>query len=46
LGIRKTFFYNRVMKQGNRLPREMVGAQFLGTFKIKLDRALSKLIDL
>jgi len=33
-----------VVKHWNRLPREVVDAPFLETFKVKLDRALSNLI--
>jgi len=42
--IRKKFFIVRVMKHWNRLPRGMVDAPFLETFKSRLDRALSNLI--
>ncbi|KFQ15498.1 hypothetical protein N330_04856, partial [Leptosomus discolor] len=44
LEIRKKFFTMRVVKHQNRLPTEVVEAQSLGTFKVKLDRALSNLI--
>ena len=36
----------RVVKHWNRLPREVVDAQSLETFKVRLDRALSNLIAL
>ena len=44
LGIRKTIFTMRVVKHCNRLPREVVDAPSLETFKARLDRALSNLI--
>jgi len=34
----------RVVKQWHRLPREVVGAPPLETFKVRLDEALSNLI--
>ncbi|KAK4818777.1 LOW QUALITY PROTEIN: hypothetical protein QYF61_019123 [Mycteria americana] len=43
-GIRKTFFTMRVVKHGNRLPREVVDTPCLETFKVRLDGALSNLI--
>jgi len=46
LDERKKFFPMRVMKHWNRLPREVVDAPSLETFKAKLDRALSNLKDL
>ncbi|KFV51721.1 hypothetical protein N341_10645, partial [Tyto alba] len=42
--IRKKFFTIRVMKHWNRLPREVVDAPSLETFKVRLDGALSNLI--
>jgi len=36
----------RVVKQWHRLPREVVNAPCLETFKVRLDRALSNLIEL
>jgi len=42
--IRKTFFTMRVVKHWNRLPREVVEAPSLETFKAGLDRALSNLV--
>ncbi|KFV39831.1 hypothetical protein N341_00595, partial [Tyto alba] len=44
LHIRREFLTRRVVKHWNRLPREMVGAPSLETFKVRLERALSNLI--
>ncbi|KFR15979.1 hypothetical protein N306_11352, partial [Opisthocomus hoazin] len=44
LDIRKKFFTRRVAKHWNRLPREVVEAPSLETFKARLDGALSNLI--
>ena len=44
LDIRKEFFTARVVKHWNRLPREVVDAPSLETFKVRLDGALSNLI--
>ncbi|KFM04156.1 hypothetical protein AS27_10722, partial [Aptenodytes forsteri] len=44
LDIRKKFFTLRVVKHWNRLPGEAVDAPSLGTFRVRLDRALSNLI--
>jgi len=44
LHIRKKFFTMRVVKHCNGLPREVVEAPSLETFKTRLDRALSNLI--
>ncbi|KAK4816742.1 hypothetical protein QYF61_022294 [Mycteria americana] len=44
LDIRKKFFTMRVVKHWNRLPREVVDAPSLETFKVRLDEALSNLI--
>ncbi|KFM00615.1 hypothetical protein AS28_00771, partial [Pygoscelis adeliae] len=44
LDIRKKFFTLRVVKHWHRLPREVVDAPSLETFKVRLDGALSNLI--
>ncbi|KFV09985.1 hypothetical protein N340_03486, partial [Tauraco erythrolophus] len=44
LDIRKKFFIMRVVEHWNRLPREVVDAPSLETFKARLDEALSNLI--
>ncbi|KFQ56708.1 hypothetical protein N334_05545, partial [Pelecanus crispus] len=44
LDIRKKFFKVMVVKHWHRLPREVVDASFLETFKVRLDGALSNLI--
>ncbi|KFW65196.1 hypothetical protein AS28_11184, partial [Pygoscelis adeliae] len=44
LDIRKKFFTLRVVKHWNRLPRDVVDAPSLETFKVRLDGALSNLI--
>ncbi|KAK4811235.1 hypothetical protein QYF61_022138 [Mycteria americana] len=46
LNIRKKCFTMRVVKHWNRLPREVVDAPSLETFKARLDGALSNLIYL
>ncbi|KFR17676.1 hypothetical protein N306_00626, partial [Opisthocomus hoazin] len=42
--IRKKFFTRRVVKHWNRLPREVVEAPSLETFKARLDGALNNLV--
>ncbi|KFO84984.1 hypothetical protein N320_01581, partial [Buceros rhinoceros silvestris] len=44
LDIRKTFFTLRVVKHWQRLPREVVDAPSLETFKVGLDRPVRNLI--
>ena len=44
LDIRSKFFTMRVMKHWHRLPRVVVDASSLETFKVRLGRALSNLI--
>ncbi|KFP10965.1 hypothetical protein Z169_06247, partial [Egretta garzetta] len=44
LDIRKKFFTLRVVKHWNGLPREVVEAPSLETFKTRLDGALSNLM--
>ncbi|KFV58907.1 hypothetical protein N341_02092, partial [Tyto alba] len=44
LDVRKTFRTMRVIKHWNRLPREVVDAPSLKTFKVRLKWALSNLI--
>ncbi|KFR13355.1 hypothetical protein N306_02535, partial [Opisthocomus hoazin] len=44
LDIRKNFFMMRVVKHWNRLPKEVVEAPSLETFKARLDGALSNLV--
>ncbi|KFP17642.1 hypothetical protein Z169_07863, partial [Egretta garzetta] len=44
LDIRKKFFTVRMVKHWNRLPREVVEAPSLETFKARLDGALRNLI--
>ena len=45
LDIRKKFFTVRVMRHCNRLPREVVDAPSLETFKARLDGAVSNLVQ-
>ena len=42
--IRKKFFTVRVVKHWHRLPKEVIDAPSLETFKVRLDRALSSLL--
>ena len=44
LDIKEKFFRIRVVRQWNRLSREVVDASSLETFKVSLDEALSNLI--
>ncbi|KFV64673.1 hypothetical protein N307_01674, partial [Dryobates pubescens] len=44
LDIRRKFFTMRVVKYWNRLPRDVVEAPSLKTFKTRLDVALGSLI--
>ncbi|KFR13364.1 hypothetical protein N306_02545, partial [Opisthocomus hoazin] len=44
LDRRKKFFTMRMVKHWNRLPREVVEAPSLDTFKARLDGALSNLV--
>ena len=44
MDVRKKFFTIRVVKHWNRLPREVVDALSLETFKVRLDGALSNVI--
>ncbi|KFV12061.1 hypothetical protein N340_00334, partial [Tauraco erythrolophus] len=44
LDIRKKFFTQRVVRHWNRLPRELVAAPSLDTFKARLDEALGNLV--
>ncbi|KFV42422.1 hypothetical protein N341_12813, partial [Tyto alba] len=43
LDIRKKFFTMKVVRHWHRLPREVVDASSLETFKVRLDGALSNL---
>ncbi|KFR11744.1 hypothetical protein N306_12270, partial [Opisthocomus hoazin] len=44
LDIRQKFFTMKVVKHWHRLPREVVDAPSLETFKARLDGALSNLV--
>jgi len=44
LDTREKFFMVKVVKHWHRLPRKVVDAPSLETFKVRLDRALSNLI--
>jgi len=46
LDSRKKFFTMRAVKHWHRLPREVGNAPSLETFKVRLDGALSNLIEL
>jgi len=43
LGVRKTFFTRRVVRQWNRLPRKTVDVPSLGALKVRLDGPLGSL---
>jgi len=43
--IRKNFFTERVVKDENRLPRELVDAPSLSGFKRHLDNALNNMLE-
>jgi len=45
IDLRKKFYTMRVVKQWHRLPREVVDAPHLETFKVRLDGALRNLIE-
>jgi len=44
LDVRRNLFTMRMVKHCHRLPREVVDAPSLETFKVRLDRAMSNLI--
>ena len=44
--MRKKLFMVRVMEHWNRLPREVVEAPSLDTFRVRLDRAQGSLMEL
>ena len=44
MDIRKKFFTIRVVRHWNRLPRDVVDAPSVETFKVRLDQALGNLI--
>jgi len=46
LNIRKKFFTIRVLSHWHRLPRDVMDSPTLETLKVRLDRALSTLIEL
>jgi len=46
LDIRKRYFTARVVRHWNRLPRAVVDAPSLETFKVRLDQALGNLMEL
>jgi len=46
LDVRKKFLAMGMMRHWHRLPREVVDAPSLETSKVRLDRALSNLIQL
>jgi len=46
LDVRKKVFMIRVVRHWHRLPREVVDAPHLETLKVRLDGALSNLMEL
>ena len=44
MDIRKKFFVMRVVRHWNRFPREVVDAQSLEAFKVRLNGALSNVM--
>jgi len=46
LDVSKKFFTVRLVRHWHRLPREVVNVPSLETFKVRLDEALSNLIEL
>jgi len=46
LKLHRNYFTIKVVRQWHRLPREVVDVLSLKTFKVRLDRALSNLMEL
>ena len=46
MDIRRKFFRQRVVTHWNRLPKEVVDAPSLETFKARLDQAMGDLVEL
>lgn len=44
LHVREKFFIQRVMRHGQRLPREVVDTPYMEKFQARLDRVLSYLL--